>query len=211
MKKVYTSADIAEMPQRYRANFINAIEGFKALNLVGSINQDGGTNLAPFNSIFHVGANPPLIGMISRPDTVDRHTLSNLKKSGIYTLNHVHSEIVDQAHQSAARYEVNQSEFDEVGLTAEFLDGFKAPFVKESKVKLGLELRQITPIELNGTILIIGEVVLIEIDDDGIDNDGFIDLQKYDSTAVVGLDAYYQPKLIQRLSYAKPHESLKKV
>ena len=211
MKKIFRSEDIAAMPQRYRANFINAIEGFKTLNLVGTINEAGETNLAPFNSIFHVGANPPLIGMISRPDTVDRHTLTNIKKSRVYTLNHVHSEIVDQAHQAAARYEKNESEFDTVGLTAEFINGIKAPFVKESHIKLGLEVRQITPIELNGTILIIGEVVVIEVDDEGISEDGFIDLQLYDSTTVVGLDAYYQPKKIKRLSYSKPNEVLKEI
>lgn len=211
MKKTYTSEDIASMKQRYRANFINSIAGFKALNLVGTVNKEGKTNLAPFNSIVHIGANPPLIGMISRPDSVDRHTLTNIKETGVYTLNHVHSEIVDQAHQCAARYELEESEFDAVGLTAEFVDGVKAPFVKESHVKLGLEVRQITPIELNGTILIIGEVVTIEVEDGGVSSDGFIDLEQYDTITVVGLDAYYQPKILKRLSYAKPNEPLNEI
>ncbi len=211
MKKYYTSADIAEMPQRYRANFINSIAGFKALNLVGTVNKEGKTNLAPFNSIVHIGANPPLIGMISRPDSVDRHTLANIKETGVYTLNHVHSEIINQAHQCAARYELEESEFEKVGLTADFIDGIKAPFVKESHIKLGLEVRQITPIELNGTILVIGEVVAINIADNGISSDGSIDLEQYDTTTVVGLDTYYQPKKLKRLSYAKPDEPLNEI
>lgn len=211
MKKHYSSADIAEMSQRYRANFINSIAGFKALNLVGTINNKGQTNLAPFNSIVHIGANPPLIGMISRPDSVDRHTLANIKDTGEYTLNHVHPGIIDQSHQCAARYDSEQSEFDEVGLTAQFLEGMKAPFVNESHVKLGMELRQIIPIELNGTILIIGEVVAIEIPERGISPDGFIDLEQYETTSVVGLDAYYQPKKLKRLTYAKPNEPLNEI
>lgn len=211
MKKTYTSEDIASMEQRYRANFINAIAGFKALNLVGTRSENGQDNLAPFNSIFHVGANPPLIGMISRPDSVDRHTLENIRKTSFYTLNHVHEGMVNQAHQTAARYELNESEFDAVGLEPETIANFYAPFVKESRIKLGLEVRQIMPIELNGTVLIIGEVTQIALDDEFIADDGFIDLAKYGSTTVVGLDAYYRPELLKRLSYAKPNQPLTEI
>lgn len=211
MKKNYTSEDIAAMEQRYRANFINTIAGFKSLNLVGTRSENGQENLAPFNSIFHVGANPPLIGMISRPDSVARHTLENIRETGVYTLNHVHENMIDQAHQTAAGYELNESEFDAVGLTSETIGDFKAPFVKESRIKMGLEVRQITPIELNGTILIIGEVKHIELDDDFIAADGFVDLAKYGTTTVVGLDGYYSTQLLKRLSYAKPNEPLKEL
>lgn len=33
--------------------------------MLGTINKDGISNLGLFNSIFHVGANPPLLEMIS--------------------------------------------------------------------------------------------------------------------------------------------------
>ncbi len=211
MKKTYTSEDIASMEQRYRANFINSIIGFKALNLVGTRSEKGQENLAPFNSIFHVGANPPLIGMISRPDSVDRHTLENIRKTSFYTLNHVHEGMVNQAHQTAARYELHESEFDAVGLETETIANFHAPFVRESRIKLGLEVRQVMPIELNGTVLIIGEVTQIALDDEFIADDGFIDLTKYGSTTVVGLDAYYRPELLKRLSYPKPNQPLTEI
>ncbi len=211
MKKNFTSEDIAAMEQRYRANFINTITGFKALNLVGTRSENGQDNLAPFNSIFHVGAHPPLVGMISRPDSVDRHTLENIRKTGVYTLNHVHENMIDQAHQTAARYERDESEFDAVGLTAEIIEGFNAPFVKESRIKMGLEVKQITPIELNGTIMIIGEIKHIELEDELVADDGFIDLAKHGTTTVVGLDGYYRPQLLKRLAYAKPDEPLKEI
>jgi flavin reductase (DIM6/NTAB) family NADH-FMN oxidoreductase RutF len=204
MKKSFSKKDIADLEQRYRANFINSIEGFKALNLVGTINDSGISNLAPFNSIFHIGAHPPLIGMVSRPDSVDRHTLENIKKSGTYTLNHVNEAIFRQTHQTAARYDGGVSEFKAVGLTEQFKSDFSAPFVKESNVKIGLELREIKPIELNGTYIIIGEVVNIELESDSIADDGFIDIQKHGSITVAGLDAYYKTTLLERLPYAKP-------
>jgi len=204
MKKIVSKKDIAHLDQRFRANFINSIEGFKALNLVGTIHSNGCTNLAPFNSIFHIGANPPLIGMVSRPDTVDRHTLENIRSTGQFTLNHVNETIYRKAHQSAARYDTNVSEFKAVGLNEQFINGFSAPFVQESKLIMGLELREIKTVELNGTYIIIGEIIHIEMATNKISEDGFVDIQQLGTITVAGLDAYYKTSLLERLPYAKP-------
>jgi len=69
---------IATMEKGYRTNFINSLSGFKSLNMVGTINPEGKTNLAVFSQVFHLGANPALMGMIVRPDSVPRHTLTNM-------------------------------------------------------------------------------------------------------------------------------------
>lgn len=204
MKKIFKKTDIAHLDHRYRANFINSIEGFKALNLIGSIHANGGTNLAPFNSIFHIGANPPLIGMVSRPDTVDRHTIENIRNSGQFTLNHVNETIYKKAHQTAARYDANVSEFKAVGLKEQFINGFSAPFVEESNLKMGVELREIKTVELNGTYIIIGEIIYIEMATNTISEDGFVDIQQLGTLTVAGLDAYYKTSLLERLPYAKP-------
>ena len=98
MTKQFTRGDIDALAQRYRANLINSLSGFKSATLVGTTN--GVTNnLAIVSSIVHVGANPPLIGMIMRPHTVTRDTLSNIKQQGFYTLNHVAVDWVDKAHK----------------------------------------------------------------------------------------------------------------
>jgi hypothetical protein len=56
----FTSADINALEQRKRATFINTLAGVKQVALVGSQNQHQQTNLAIFNSVVHIGANPPL-------------------------------------------------------------------------------------------------------------------------------------------------------
>ena len=53
--------------------FFNALSGAKPGYLIGS-GEGKDENLAIFNSITHIGANPPLLGFIQRPATVDRHT-----------------------------------------------------------------------------------------------------------------------------------------
>ncbi|MDX5428495.1 MAG: flavin oxidoreductase, partial [Bacteroidota bacterium] len=67
--------DLEVMEKRYRAALINSITGFKPLNLCGTMDEKGNTNVAIFSSVIHLGSDPALIGMINRPNTVPRHTL----------------------------------------------------------------------------------------------------------------------------------------
>ena len=142
----------------YRANFINCLTGFKSVNLVGTLHKNGQPNLGIFSSVVHIGSDPALIGYINRPVKAAPHTLANIQSTGVYTINHIHSSFLEQAHQTSAKYPDGVSEFDEVGLTPEFLENIPAPFVKESKVKYALTLEEIIPIKLNDTFLVIGKV-----------------------------------------------------
>ncbi|MFT6737257.1 MAG: flavin reductase (DIM6/NTAB) family NADH-FMN oxidoreductase RutF, partial [Kangiellaceae bacterium] len=73
--KIFNERAILDLPQRTRANFINSLSGFKSANLIGTQSIEGVNNLSMVSSVFHVGANPPLIGMLIRPHTVKRDTL----------------------------------------------------------------------------------------------------------------------------------------
>ncbi len=57
----YTTSNIESWERFYRANFINSLTGFKSVNLIGSVNEMGQTNLSIFSSIVHIGSNPPFI------------------------------------------------------------------------------------------------------------------------------------------------------
>ena len=56
--------------------------------------MQGQTNLAIFSQIFHIGANPPLVGILVRPDSVDRHTLRNIRETSWFTINHIQESFV---------------------------------------------------------------------------------------------------------------------
>ena len=134
-----TKQNILDFEKLYRAAFINSLSGFKSANLIGTISSEGKTNLAIFSSVIHVGANPPLMGFLMRPVSVERHTYNNIKETGHFTINHINKEIFKQAHQTSASYEKDISEFDACGLTPEYTETIKAPYVKESKIKIGLK------------------------------------------------------------------------
>lgn len=191
------------MEQRFRTQFINSITGFKSLNLVGTINKHGMTNLAVFSQVVHLGANPSLIGIIVRPDSVPRHTLANIAETGCFTLNHVLESFIRQAHQTSARYPEEVSEFTATGLNPLFSEVIEAPYVAESNIRIGLQWRETIPIPLNGTLLVIGEVVEVFLPGDCLGADGYVDLNEAGTITVAGLDAYHRTEKIVRLPYAK--------
>lgn len=197
-------AEILAFEQRYRTTLMNSISGFKSLQMVATANKNGVSNIALFNSIFHVGANPPYIGMVFRPDGAEHETLANILETGVYTLNNVVSSFYEAAHQTSARYAAGQSEFKNCGFTEEYIANFNAPFIKESNIKLGLAVKEVIPVLLNNTKIVIGEVQHILLDEDFLTDDGYVDLVKAQSTTVVGLDAYHSTNLLGRLKYAKP-------
>jgi len=203
---IINRSQIEEMDKRYRANFINSLPGYKCLNMVGTISNDGITNLGLFNSVFHVGANPPLLGMVFRPDTPDHDTLKNINETGQYTLNNVLPEWYAQAHQTSASFPSGVSEFTPCGFTKHYIDQFKPPFVQQSTVKIGLELRECIDIALNNTKIVIGEVIHVIIDFVLLGADGYVDHIKAKTVTVAGLDSYFTANVLGRLTYAKPGE-----
>lgn len=204
MKTNLNYSELMEMEQRQRANLINSVGGFKSVCLIGTVDEAGLTNLAIFNSIVHIGANPPLISFIMRPDSVERHTLSNILAIGYYTINHLNDSIYKQAHQTSARYPKGISEFDATGLTPVYKNNFKAPFVEESNIQLGIEFKTRMNLSINNTIMIIGEIQEMHFPADCLASDGYLDIEKAGTIACSGLDSYHSTNRIERLPYAKP-------
>ena len=202
-QRYFSFVDLMGLEQRYRAAFVNSLSGFKSLALIGTANSSKQTNLAIFNSLFHIGANPPYIGFISRPDSVDRHTLSNIMETGYYTINHVNEEIYKQAHQTSARYAREISEFNATHLTPDYKLGFKAPFVKESHIQMGVQFKERINITTNNTVLVIGQINQVYFPNDCLCTDGFLDIEKAKTITCSGLDSYHKTERLARLSYAK--------
>ncbi len=208
--KHFTREDLDNLQRRKRANLINSITGYKPANLIGSVSEKGNTNLAIFSSCVHLGANPPLIGFILRPvGEVPRHTYENIIENGFYTINHIHKFFIENAHFTAAKFDQEISEFDSCGLTEEFIEDFKAPFVKESKIKMGVKYVDEMLIKQNGTILVIGEIQHIILPEEYIKENGNIDLNLAEDVAITGLDTYHEVKEITSFPYAKPKNTPK--
>jgi len=199
-----TTEDIYKLEKIKRANLINSITGIKPANLIGSRSDNSVSNLAVFSSVVHIGANPPLMGIIVRPTgEVPRHTYENILSTGYYTINHIPDHMTEQAHQTSAKYKRDQSEFDTCGFTEEYIENFAAPFVKESKIKIGLKYKQSISIPLNNTILCIGEIEHIILPKHSLTDKGYINLENLSATGISGLNSYYNVKYIDSYDYAR--------
>jgi flavin reductase (DIM6/NTAB) family NADH-FMN oxidoreductase RutF len=208
----YSPAEWQSWERFYRANFINSLTGFKSASLIGTINAKGVPNLGMFSSMVHIGSDPALIGYINRPLAAAPHTLANIKANGFYTVNHIQASFLEQAHQTSAKYPDEVNEFTEVGLTEEYQEGIHVPFVKESAIKYLLSLKEVVPITLNNTFLVIGQLEQVLIDPAlQPTTDGFLHLDQAGSICSNGLDAYYNTTLIERYAYAKPGVPVEKL
>ncbi|OYX26558.1 MAG: flavin oxidoreductase, partial [Flavobacteriales bacterium 32-35-8] len=181
--------------------------GYKSANLIGTKSANGISNVAIFSSVIHLGSEPALLGFILRPTTVARNTYDNIKETGVYTINHVHQAIVEEAHHTSAKYDASISEFDMTTLEEDYLNHFHAPYVKDAPVQMGMKYVEEYPIKENGTILLIGEIQHLNINDPLLKEDGFVNLSEANVVAINGLDGYAMPISQTRLAYQRPRKT----
>jgi len=195
---IYTKKDIEQLDRFTRLKIINSVTGIKSTNLIGTIDNQGQTNLAIFSSVVHLGSNPALIGFVSRPQTSEvGHTYRNINENGVYTINHIHPEFIKNAHYTSAKFDTAVSEFERCNLSEENIKGFKAPFVKESKFKIGVRFKEAIDITLNGTVLVIGEIEHLILPNTALIDDD-IDLEATNSVGISGLNSYYSLSKIEK-------------
>ena len=200
----FSKNDIDSMEKIFRLNLINSCTGYKSANLIGSKSDNNIENLAIFSSITHMGSNPSLLSFVVRPTIVPRDTYRNIISNKFFTVNHVNSNDIEDAHHTSARYPAKISEFDVTKLESEYLNDFPAPFVKSSNIKLACKFLNMYEIKENNTVLMIAEITDIFFIKECLQEDGWLQLDKADSVTINGLDGYASPNLIERYKYAKP-------
>jgi flavin reductase (DIM6/NTAB) family NADH-FMN oxidoreductase RutF len=204
----FNEEQIENLEKIYRINLINSCSGYKAANLIGTVCNDGNNNLAIFSSVVHLGSNPPLLGFFLRPtEIVPRHTYLNIKENQFYTINSVEEEFVEKAHHTSAKYDKSISEFEITGLESEFKEEFPSPYVKSSSLKIGMKFVEEIKISYNKSRLIVGKIIELHVNDNLIDEDGFINLCKANVATISGCDGYSFPRTNERKGYQKPNKN----
>ncbi|MGA8852640.1 MAG: flavin reductase [Christiangramia sp.] len=207
--KHISSEDIDKMEKIFRLNLINSCTGYKSANLIATKSKTGNANVAVFSSITHMGSNPAMLGFVTRPRSVARNTYKNIKETSYFTVNHIHEKMIEQAHQTAAKYDEDISEFHKTGLDEEYLDDFHAPYVKKSEIRLGCKYLNEYQIKENDTVLVIASIEHIYFDEGIQMPDGWLRLDDAGTVAVNGLDGYSLPALLDRFHYARPDQEVK--
>jgi len=209
VQQVFTLDEIMGMDKIPRINFMNSISGFKSANLIASIDDKGQPNVAIFSSVIHLGSKPPFFGFISRPASVDRHTLSNILAHKYYTINHINTSNYIQAHQTSGKYAQGVNEFEKCHLEEAYVNDFKVPFVKSSKIKLAMKLVEKHHITANDTILVVGKLVFAVMHKNLMGDDGALSIENANTLTISGINNYHETKKLASLPYVTT-ESIRK-
>ena len=200
----FEEEDIFNLDKIKRLKLINSITGVKPANLIGTRSSDGITNLAIFSSIVHLGSNPPLISFVTRTSKeVNRNTLANILSTNFFTINQIQKSFVKNAHYTSAKFNASTSEFQMCKLDEEYINNFYAPFVKQSNLKIGLELKEIIKITSNDSTLVVGEIKQITTKKEYLKDDFMFDLEKSGALAIGGLNEYFTIKNIAKFPYVR--------
>jgi flavin reductase (DIM6/NTAB) family NADH-FMN oxidoreductase RutF len=196
--------DINRLNHLYKINLINSCAGYKSANLIATKSNKNNTNVAIFSSIIHLGSAPPLLGFILRPTTVPRNTYENIMETGFYTINHIHKEILKDAHHTSAKYKRDISEFDVTNLETDYKNSFFPPYVKDCPIQIGMKYVEEYDIKSNNTKLVVGEILELYIEEKLIKEDGFVNLSEGNIASINGLNGYAIPTLKERFEYQRP-------
>ena len=98
-----TAEDIEKMEPIFRRNLVNSSTGYKSANLLATRSPRGISNVAVFNSVFHLGSHPPMLGIVLRAKTAPRGTYENIRNTGYFTVNHLQENLIEQAHQTTVQ------------------------------------------------------------------------------------------------------------
>ena len=102
----------------------------RPIALVGSVDKNGNTNLAPFSFFNGFGANPPIIGFsptLSGKTGLPKDTLLNINETREFTISIVNTKMIDQVSLSSCEFDRQVDEFKKTGLTKH----------KSTNIKLG--------------------------------------------------------------------------
>jgi flavin reductase (DIM6/NTAB) family NADH-FMN oxidoreductase RutF len=157
---------------------------------VSTLSPSGVVNLAPFSFFNAFGANPPVVvfSPTLKRDGGKKDTLINVEANGEFVVNGATERHAEAINMTSRSLPADESEVTFAGLKTAPSERVKPPRVVEAPFALECQVIKIMPIG-GGPIaanLVIGEVVMIHVDDRALDSAGRPDPRKLKSIARLG-------------------------
>jgi flavin reductase (DIM6/NTAB) family NADH-FMN oxidoreductase RutF len=186
--------DISQSPILDVYHLLVGIVTPRPIAWVTSVNAAGVVNLAPFSFFNAFGANPPVVvfSPTLRRDGSKKDTLRNVEANGEFVLNAAVESLAEQINLSSKEVPPEESEIKLTGLHTLPSVKVKPPRLAAAPVNMECVVRQIVPVG-DGPIsanLVIGEIVMMHVDDSALDANGRVDPRKLRTIARLGGDYY---------------------
>jgi flavin reductase (DIM6/NTAB) family NADH-FMN oxidoreductase RutF len=149
----------------------------RPIAFVSTISDTGRVNIAPYSFFAASSYDPPLLIFSSSKYNAEgklKDSLANIEQNEEFVVNIVVEDIVESMNMTATEYPRDVSEFDTAGLTAIESNLIKPPRLKESPVNIECKLERIITLgdDSDPHALVIGEVLLLHVDDTVISSEG---------------------------------------
>lgn len=168
-----------------------AIIAPRPIGWIGSCDNEGNVNLAPYSFFNAVSSRPNIIAFSSEGL---KHSAANAIETGEFTFSLATRPLAEQMSKSSAMLDAEQNEFDHAGLTMAASRLVRPPFVEaspaalECRVTASMMLKDLEGGE-TGSCLILGQVVAVHIRDEFI-REGRFDTVKAQPIARCGYNDY---------------------
>ena len=186
--------DVSQVSPRDAYQALIGIVTPRPIAWVTTVDSDGRVNLAPFSFYNAFGANPPIVvfSPVLKRDGSRKDSLRNVEATGQFVLNAAVEPLAERVNLSSKELPYGKSEAELAGLALAPSVKVKPPRVAASPAHLECKLLHIVPIGSGPSAgnLVIGEVLLIHIDDDVLDASGQVDPRKLRTIARLGGDYY---------------------
>ena len=189
------SIDPKQVETRELHQYMLGAIGPRPIALASTMDSQGRPNLSPFSFFNMFSTNPPILifspARRGRDNTV-KHTFNNAKATKEVVINVVNFDIVQQVSLSSTEYAEGINEFEKAGLSMLKSDLVKPFRVEESPVQFECKIREVVELGAEGGAgnLVICEVLKMHINEDVLDETGFIDQHKIDLVARMGGNWY---------------------
>ncbi|MFP4000820.1 MAG: flavin reductase family protein [Candidatus Natronoplasma sp.] len=160
---------------------------------VSTIDSEGNSNIAPYSFVSPLSFNPPMIGVAAAES---RDTTANCRDTGEFVVIPVTEHWAEKGVRTEVSIPREESEFEEVGLTEKESKEVRSPGVKEAAINIECEFHD--EFEVEDHVLLVGEVVHIDADKEGIRN-GRLNLEELGSLGHVKGEEFCISQNISRI------------
>lgn len=172
MPESMSSFPVAELSNTDRYKLTTGLVVPRPIGWIGTVDEDGVANLAPYSFFQAVATNPPVVlfsaGVV---DSQVKDSLANARRSGEFTASLVDHDLARAMNETAAAVAPSVDEFGIAGLTAKRFGTVNAPAVGEAKAVLECRVIDEKTIgdDAHANVIVFGEVVCFHVADEVLD------------------------------------------
>jgi flavin reductase (DIM6/NTAB) family NADH-FMN oxidoreductase RutF len=186
---------ISELNIQQTKNYLHNLVTPRPIALASTIDKSGNVNLSAFSFFNVFSIHPPIIffSVEKRMNAnIEKHTLENMQEVPEVSVNIVTYDIIHQVNIAGSEYHEGVNEFIKAGFTEKQSTMIRPPIVAEAKASFECKVNAIHPFgdKRGSSHLVIAEVLCIHINDELLNCDNKLMIEKMDIVARLGGDHY---------------------